>query len=138
MNQQNFDRMIGMLIEATNQKKIEWTEDDSHNSFYTRINGCYVTVNSVYDVAIEETSYSLLLANSDDEVFCTYVFNKTADQDGYERLRMLYGTIRDVLYRITESENLILQGLEKALAKSENSAGTPTINDFFTSDKLPF
>lgn len=73
MNQQNYNRMVDMLIAATKSKKILWHEDTSHNAFYTEINGCNVTVCSIYEVAIDESSYSLAMANPNNEVFL-YLF----------------------------------------------------------------
>lgn len=116
MNQQNYNRMVDMLIDATKSQKISWQEDGQHNAFYTEINGCIVTIYSVYEISIDESSYSLSLANSKGGVFYTYSFSEAADRNEYEKLRTLYSVIRDVVYRITESENLILKGLEEALA----------------------
>ena len=76
---------------------------------------------SIYDVTIDESSYSLSLANPNGDVFYTYSFSESTDKDEYERLRTLYTVIRDVVYRITESENLILQGLEEALAPQNDA-----------------
>lgn len=96
-----------------------------HNAFYTQINGCKVTIYSVYDVTIDESSYSLSLTNPNNEVFYTYSFGEATDKEEYEKLRMLYSEIRDVVYRITESENLILQGLENALANPNDADVLP-------------
>ena len=80
---------------------------------------------SIYDVTIDESSYSLSLANPNGEVFYTYSFSEATDKDEYEKLKTLYSEIRDVVYRITESENLILQGLEKALANTKQADDLP-------------
>lgn len=125
MNQQNYNRMVDMLIDATKSQKISWQEDVRHNAFYTQINGCRVTIYFVYDVTIDESSYSLSMANPNNEVFYTYSFSEATDKDEYEKLKTLYSEIRDVVYRITESENLILQGLEKALANMNNANDIP-------------
>ena len=125
MNQQNYNQMVDMLIAATQSKKISWQEDRSHNAFYTLIKGCKVTIYSVYDVTIDESSFSLSLTNPNDEVFCTYSFSEAADKNEYEKLKKLYSEIRDVVYRITESENLILQGLEEALSKPDSTIDLP-------------
>lgn len=53
------------------------------------------------------------------------LISEATDKNEYERLRMLYSEIRDVVYRITESENLILQGLEKALANTKQADDLP-------------
>ena len=125
MNQQNYNRMVEMLIDATKSQKISWQEDVQHNAFYTEINDCKVTIYSVYEISIDESSYSLSLANPNGEVFYTYLFSEAADKDEYEKLRTLYSVIRDVVYRITESENLILKGLEKALAPQNDADDLP-------------
>ncbi len=125
MNQQNYNQMVDMLIDATKLQKISWQEDVQHNAFYTQINGCKVTIYSVYEISIDESSYSLSLANPNGEVFYTYSFSESTDKDEYEKLKKLYSEIRDVVYRITESENLILQGLEEALTTQKDVDDLP-------------
>lgn len=125
MNQQNYNRMVEMLIAATKSQKILWEEDTQHNAFCTQINGCTVTIYSVYELSVDESSYSLSLANINNEVFYTYSFSDTTDKEEYDKLKTLYYEIRDVAYRITESENLILKGLERALTKSEQINDLP-------------
>lgn len=125
MNQQDYNRMVDMLIAATKSQKILWEEDTQHNAFYTQINGCTVTIYSGYDLSVDESSYSLSLANVNNEVFYTYSFSDTTDKEEYDKLKTLYYEIRDVAYRITESENLILKGLERALTKSEQINDLP-------------
>ena len=125
MNQQNYNRMVDMLIVATKSQKILWQEDVSHNAFYTQINGCRITVYSIYEITSDESSYSLSLANINNEVFYTYSFSEAADKEEYEKLKSLYSEIRDVVYRITESENLILKGLENAIANLNDADGLP-------------
>ena len=117
--------MVDMLINATKSQKISWQEDVQHNAFYTQINGCKVTIYSVYEITIDESSYSLSLANPNGDVFCTYSFSESTDKDEYEKLKTLYSEIRDVVYRITESENLILKGLEKALTTQNDADDFP-------------
>lgn len=127
MNQQRYNHMVDMLTQATMLKIIKWQEDKQHHGFFTIINQCIITISSVYDITMEETSYTLTLANPDNEVFSTYSFSDTTDKEEYDRLKSLYVAVRDILYRITESENLIVQGLESALANQKNGA-----------DNLPF
>lgn len=119
MNNQSYNYMVDMLIQATQLRKIEWQEDKAHNAFSTIINQCTITISSVYDITMEETSYTLMLANPNKEVFSTYSFSDTTDKEEYDKLKTLYVAVRDVRYRITESENLIMQGLKSALANSE-------------------
>ena len=117
--------MVDMLIAATTSKKIAWKEDATHNAFSTEINGCNITICYVYEIEIEESSYSLSLSNPNHEVFYTYSFSESTDKDDYDRLKSLYHAVRDVVYRITESENLILQGLESALASVKSANDLP-------------
>lgn len=125
MNQQNYNSMVDMLINATKSQKISWQEDVQRNAFYTQINGCKITISSAYEITIDESSYSLSLANPNGDVFCTYSFSESTDKDEYEKLKTLYSEIRDVVYRITESENLILKGLEKALTTQNDADDFP-------------
>ena len=125
MNQQNYNSMVDMLINATKSRKISWQEDVQRNAFYTQINCCKITISSAYEITIDESSYSLSLANPNGDVFCTYSFSESTDKDEYEKLKTLYSEIRDVVYRITESENLILKGLEKALTTQNDADDFP-------------
>lgn len=111
--------MLDMLLKATQLEKIEWQEDKQRHAFSTKINSCAITISSVYDITMEETTYTLMLANPNNEVFSTYSFSDTTDQEEYDKLKSLYVAVRDVLYRITESEDLIMQGLESMLANSK-------------------
>lgn len=117
MKQEKFDEMVGMLLKATEEKKIQWVEDTSANSFSAKINGCAITIRSIYDVTIDEPSYSLSLLNTSGVVFATYSFDETADKDNFGKLKRLYFAIRDFVYHITESENMIMQGLEDLLGQ---------------------
>ena len=65
------------------------------------------------------------LTNPNNEVFYTYSFSESTDKDEYKKLKNLYAVIRDVVYRITESENLILQGLEEALTTQNDVNDLP-------------
>lgn len=123
MNQQNYNRMVEMLIDATKSQRVIWLEDKTHNAYKTQIKGCNVIISTMYDINIDESSFSLSLANPNNEVFNTYTFGDITDKVEYNRLKSLYSAIRDVVYRITESENLILEGLEEVLATPK------TVND---------
>lgn len=73
------------------------------------------------DITIEEESSVLLsLSNPDNVVFSTYSFSEETDKAEYDKLSLLYSVIRDVVYRISESEGMILKGLKKILDESND------------------
>lgn len=59
--------------------------------------------------------------------FETFSYSDEGNSDEYQQLDLLYNTIRDVLYKITESENVILKRL--------TILTTPTLP---SKDELPF
>lgn len=120
MNEQNYNHMIDMLIKATQLKLISWEEDASRNAFVTKIHDCKIKIKSVYDIGIEESSVLLSLSNPDNVVFSTYSFSEETDKAEYDKLSLLYSVIRDVVYRISESEGMILEGLRKILDESND------------------
>ena len=48
-----------------------------------------------------------------------------SDKNEYVKLRSLYYAVRDVVYRITESENLIISGLKEVIKQSDETAEIP-------------
>lgn len=114
MNAENFNKMLNMLIQATKEKKIEWQEITMHApGFLTEVGGCQVKILSDYDLQLEESSYVISLLNPDGRVFSTISYSESDDSVEYKIVDELYNTIRDVMYRISESEDLILNSLQK-------------------------
>lgn len=113
MKEEDYKNMVSMLIRATNEKKIKWTETSNPALGYTtEVGGCRLKIWSVYDMQLDDSSYGLSLANPDGKVFSTYSFSEMDNSDDYVQLAVLYNAIRDVVYRISESEILILKGLQ--------------------------
>lgn len=125
MNQQNYDLIVDLLLKATKLEKISWEKISSKNGFGTNINNCCVTVSTSYDFTIDETSFSLTLSNTKGEEFANYYSSENSDKNEYVKLRSLYYAVRDVVYRITESENLIISGLKEVIKQSDETAEIP-------------
>lgn len=125
MNQQNYDLIVDLLLKATKLEKISWEKISSKNGFGTNINNCCVTVSTSYDFTIDETSFSLTLSNTKGEEFANYYSSENSDKNEYVKLRSLYYAVRDVVYRITESENLIISGLKEVMKQSDETAEIP-------------
>lgn len=125
MNQQNYDLIVDLLLKATKLEKISWEKISSKNGFGTNINNCWVTVSTSYDFTIDETSFSLTLSNTKGEEFANYYSSENSDKNEYVKLRSLYYAVRDVVYRITESENLIISGLKEVMKQSDETAEIP-------------
>lgn len=112
MKDDDYKKMIDMLIMATVGNKIEWRENAKPTGSYeTSVAGCGIKIWTDYDIQFDDTSYSISLANPDGRVFSTYSYNEADNTEEYQHLGTLYNAIRDMVYRITESENLILNGL---------------------------
>lgn len=125
MNQQNYDLIVDLLLKATKLEKISWEKISSKNGFGTNINNCWVTVSTSYDFTIDETSFSLTLSNTKGEEFANYYSSENSDKNEYVKLRSLYYAVRDVVYRITESESLIISGLKEVMKQSDETAEIP-------------
>lgn len=109
--------MIAMLIKATLSKKLTWKENEG--TFSTSVSGCEIKLWSSYDYSIDTSSYTLQLSNCEDVVFVTYTYSENVNVDEYKQLDNLYNSIRDVNYRISESEKCILDAL-KELTKPDD------------------
>lgn len=117
MTQEQYNSMIGMLIAATYDKKIIWEENN--DSFSTHVSGCGILLSSSYDYNINLCSFSLQLSNKDGVAFETFTYSEDVNPDEYNKLNSLYSCIRDVNYRISESEKCILDAL-KELTKPDD------------------
>ena len=124
MNQLQYKSMISMLISVTKDKKIAWIEKSGE--YTTSIGGCSIHLSSVYDYNVNVSSYSVKLYNDEGAMFESFVYTEDESTEDYQQLNNLYTCIRDVIYKISESENLILNGL-KSLTKRSNEC-----------DDLPF
>lgn len=114
MKEEEYQKMLNMLIEATETKKIVWDEEpNSKGAYSTFIGGCPVKIWKDYNFNTDEDSYTLVLANPDGRVFSTYSYSEGDASEYYKQLSRLYLVISDVVYRISESEKLILDGLKE-------------------------
>ena len=105
MKEEDYKKMIDMLIQATIMNKIKWAEyTNTSGSYTTSVEGCGLKI-------WPDASYVISLANPDGRVFSTYSYSEADNSEEYQHLGNLYNAIRDAVYRITESENLILSGL---------------------------
>ena len=111
MTQEQYKSMIGMLITATLSKKLTWEENEG--TFSTSVNGCGIRLWSSYDYSIDTSSYTLQLSNCEGAVFETFAYSENVNVDEYKQLGNLYNSIRDVNYRISESEKCILDSLKE-------------------------
>lgn len=121
MTQNDYISMVEMLNTATLNKKIQWEEQN--DNFSTKIGGCLVELISSYDYQSTISSYYLRLYNKDGMLFETFSYSEDVDTEEYHRLNDLYANIRDVNYKITESENIILESLKKLT--EPNDGGLP-------------
>ena len=118
MNQSDYLNMVVMLRTATLKKKIHWEENNG--DFSTKVGGCLIEIISSYDFQVGISSYSLRLYNTENVLFETISYSEDVDNENYQRLNDLYQTIRDVNYKITESEKIILDGLKKLTEPSDD------------------
>lgn len=113
MKIEQYTKMVDLLISATIDEKMRWTE---HNGdFSVNIDGCQITLSAIYDVTIDSSTYTMSLINKDGVVFGTYTFDENSDKNEYGQLNRLYWIIKDKTYKISESENIIMNGLKNLL-----------------------
>ena len=103
--------MVEMLIKATQSEKLIW--EDYDGDFSTKIDGCSLLISSSYDFSVNISTYTLKMYNKKGVEFESFSYSENIDIHEYQQLNRLYNVIRDKYYRITESENTILQNLEK-------------------------
>lgn len=111
MTTEQYKSMVAMLIAATKNRKLSWIE--SNDDFYTDIDGCTLWVCTQYDFNVNVSTYTLKLYNKDKVLFETFTYSEDTNSEEYQQLEVLYENIRDVLYKITESEHTILTKLER-------------------------
>lgn len=125
MTQEQYNSMIEMLILATQNRKLNWTELDG--DFEANIGGCSILLSSNYDFTVNISTYYLKMFNDKKIEFESYSFSEDLNTSEYQQLDRLYKTIRDIIYKITESENIILKKLQEMSTSSLSS-----------DDELPF
>ena len=112
MNKQEILVMVGMLIKATKNNRLNWEDVvPESNSYLTTVNGCNIKVFSSYDYDMGFPINNISLFNRDGQLFSTYSYNRLVEDQIFEILNELLNTIRDVQYKISESEKLIMDGL---------------------------
>ena len=114
MTEEQFIKMLELLVEATRKDKLKWDENGGY--FKTTIDGCKIILSSNYDVSIDSYYFRLALHNKEGKEFASYTYFDSTDKAKYEELAKLYNVINDRFYKISESEKIILEGLEE-LAK---------------------
>lgn len=112
MSIDDYERMIELLKSTTLSGKLEWEYNNSMGRFYTYINECKVELQMYYDASMQDNKASLNLFNKNGQLFASYYYYSQVDGEDYRKLRELEDLVRDNYYKITESENLILKGLE--------------------------
>ena len=116
MKQTDYIKMVEMLSIATVTQKICW--DEKNSSFSTKIGGCLIELTYSYDFNVNTYTYYLKLYNNEGRLFETMSFSDDENTEEYNRLNELYANIRDIKYRITESEKIILDNLKDLINKS--------------------
>lgn len=113
MNKVEYDNMVNLLIKVTDGRLLQWTEIE--DGYSTAIGKCKVSLFSIYDTDVNINEYNLKLYNSEGRNF--EGFNCNESDEEYPLLDKLYGSIRDSIFHIKESEKDILDNLE-AMAKN--------------------
>lgn len=113
MTNEQYDKMIELLKITTQNEKLEWNYSNPTDKFYTYINNCKIELSIHYNTGVQDNIASIELFNQDGLSFATYSFYSKVDVDDYNQLNDLDDIVRDKFYKITESEDLIISGLEK-------------------------
>ena len=109
-----FIKMVGLLQQSTEKNLLEWKRDNN-GLFFTIINGCRVDIESYFDTDFRDSAIKVRFFNVDGRIFNTSYYTKKVDVKEYELLSRLHDTIRDRYYKVTESEQLIFNGLNDIL-----------------------
>ena len=116
---EQYSKMLDMLEQSTQKGLLIWSVGANSSIFYTTVNGCRIDVEASYDVNMKENVARLRLYNADGEIFSRQFFMKKFDVEEYDRVYHLYMVIKDKYYKVTESENLIMTGLDQLLNKKD-------------------
>ena len=117
MTEEEYNRMVDLLVKVTQAGNLEWVEKKGR--FSATVNGCGIVLYPDYDPLIGNSNYTLELVNAKGMVFNTYSVDELSDKSGYEHLDGLYILVKDSVYQIAESERKILEGLEELAVKKD-------------------
>ena len=112
MKNSEYDEMLELLRNATEHDKLTWSIDPSDETIYeTSVNGCRIEVSVYYDTSALTNKASVELFNAAGDSFKKKIFSEKSKPERYNQINDLFNVINDRYYKITESENLILDGL---------------------------
>lgn len=112
MTNENYYKMVELLKSTTASGKLSWEFNAINGSFSTVINECRIELHVYYSAPVNDSIASLELFNQNGQSFVTYSYYSQDEEDDYNELKSLEEIVRDRYYKITESENLIIGGLE--------------------------
>ena len=114
MKTAEFDEMLVLLKQATQSCKLKWSvANNSKFSFSAKVNGCTIILSNFYDTVGMANKASIEMLNASGELFKKNVYSQSAKPERYDSLKELFDLIKDQYYKISESEQLILEGLRK-------------------------
>ncbi len=120
MKTTEFDEMLDLLKQATLNGKLEWSvNSNSKFSFSTIVNSCTIIVSNYYDPVGLSNKATVEMLNASGESFKKNVYSQSVKPDRYDQVKELYNVIKDRYFKISESEQLILNGLRE-LADNNN------------------
>lgn len=119
MTNEQYSQMIDMLVESTTKNLLTWNRDDSNASFYTKVNNCRLELRVFYDVPLKDNKARFEMYNVDGRSFNRYIFSEKVDKAEYDRLYRLNEIVKDKFFKVTESEQRIMQGLNDLLKLPE-------------------
>ena len=119
MTNEQYSQLIDMLVESTTKNLLTWSRDNGSASFYTKVNNCRLELRVFYDVAVKDNKAWLEMYNVDGCPFNKYIFSEKVDKGEFDRLSRLNEIVKDKFYKVTESEQRIMQGLNDLLKLPE-------------------
>lgn len=110
----DYHEMIDKLISVTESRKLKWEGDAFNNDTYSaRVGNCTVKMCGYYDGVVDDMVYTLELFNADALSFKVLRYTAAEDNTDYIDLVKLFEEIGDSYYRIRESEEDIMDSLNK-------------------------
>lgn len=117
MSTVELQELINMLIQATNNHKIQWITDilNGEPVYKTTINDCELVFGNSYNPFEDISISNVILYNSKQEVFYKESFPEYEENGLYKEVKVLIEIIQDQLLEITVSKQKIFSKLEQLL-----------------------
>lgn len=115
MNDNEIQKLLDMLLQATRDNKLNWEKEfvNGIEGFKTSIDGCKVILLCTYNPMEECWEGHLELYNPNGALFFSGIYPRNTHL--YDYIYNIVLIINDILLQITQSKNRIFNGLERII-----------------------